>query len=83
MTPKEYRESRRKTTSQQINLLLEKAAESFLEGKKSITLKVSYISEEFFNELRKTAYDEWNFDVRKRAFGRVEIFSGIIYEYPV
>lgn len=84
MTSKEYKEALRKksTTSQQINLLLEKAAESFLQGKESITLKLPNISEEFFNELRKKAQDEWCFDVRKKLFGRIKIFSGIIYEYP-
>ena len=41
MTSKEYKEERRTTTtSQQINLLLEKAAESFLEGRESIILKL-------------------------------------------
>ena len=84
MTSKEYKDTRTKKTitSQQISLLLEKAAKSFLEGKNSITLKLPNISEEFFNELRKTAQDEWCFDVRKRFFGRVKTFSGIIYEYP-
>lgn len=84
MTPKEYKDARRKKaiTSQQINLLLKKAAESFLEGKESITLRLPNTSEEFFNELRKKAHDEWCFDVRKRFFGRVKIYSGIIYKYP-
>lgn len=79
MTSKEHEETQ---SSQQIHLLLEKAAESFWEGKESITLKLPNTSEEFFNELRKTAYDEWCFDVKKKLFGRVQIFSGIIYNYP-
>lgn len=88
MTSKQYKETRRKKeiTSHkyydEVNLLLGKAAESFLKGNKSIILKLPNTSKEFFNELRKTAYEEWCFDVRKRFFGKVKIFSGIIYEYP-
>lgn len=87
MTSKEYKEARRKKAIssqnyyEEVNLLLEKAAEIFLEGKESIVLKLPNTSEEFFEELRKTAQDEWCFDVRKKLFGRVKIFSGIIYEY--
>ncbi len=88
MTSKEYKEARRKKAInsqkyyEEVNLLLGKAAEIFLEGKESIVLKLPNTSEEFFDELRKTAHNEWCFDVRKRFFGRVKIFSGIIYEYP-
>lgn len=87
MTSKEYKEARRKKAisslnyCEEANLLLEKAAKSFKEGKESIVLKLPNTSEDFFEELRKTAHNEWCFDVRKKLFGRVKIFSGIIYEY--
>ena len=88
MTSKEYQEALRKKAissqkyHEEVNLLLGKAAEIFLEGKESVVFKFPNTSEEFYNELRKTAYAEWCFDVRKRFFGRVKIFSGITYEYP-
>lgn len=88
MTSKQYKEARRKKAislqkqHKEVNILLKTAAESFLEGKTSIILKLPNTSEEFFEELKKIAYNEWCFDVKKKLFGRVKIFSGIIYEYP-
>lgn len=59
---------------QEISLLLTTAKKSFLDGKKSIILKLPNTSEEFYKELKKMAYDDYRFDTKKRLFGRVEIF---------
>lgn len=70
------------TTSQQINLLLEKATEQFSKGKKSVIFRLPNRSEKFFNKLRRMAYDKYCYTVKKKIFNRVQILNGIVYEYP-
>ena len=71
-----------KTRKQQVSFLLEEATEQFAKGKETVTFKLPNISKEFFGELQKTAYDKYCYTVKKKLFGRVQIFNGIVYEYP-
>ena len=89
MIGKDYKKLRKKKEvgnsedyEKEIDELLEQAAQIFLEGKKWVILRLPSTSEEFWKKLKKTAYDEWNFDIKKKCFGKVKIYAGIIYEYP-
>lgn len=89
MIGEEYKKLRKKQElcnsedfEKEIDELLEQAVQSFLEGKKWVILRLPNTSEEFLKMLKKTAYDEWNFDIKKKWFGKVKIYAGFIYEYP-
>jgi len=59
----------------QVRHILDEAAEKFEKGKKSVTISLpSLYPDIFYDLLFLTAYNDYNFSVRPKLFGRAKIF---------